>query len=521
MSKQSSTPAKALKPITNKVLWIFAVGQFGWSLLAGIISTWLVHLFTGNPERFLDTNGVLSQFIRQNPLIASLTLFGIITAVGRLFDAVTDPLVASWSDRANYKGGRRIPFMKAIAVPFAVITVAVFILPTLTSNIVLNDVVIFVLLMVFYLFMTIYCTPYNALIAELGNTQKNRINVSTFISFTYIAGLSLATMIPTLANVFQGGKINALLQPIAEAKGVSLKELMTMLQGTTKDPVAFETAKEMLGADLISQITAIQAQAMQISIGIMAAIACVALLVPAFGIKERAYIDSKPAKTPAFSSLLKTFKNGQFRRFVYADVIYFFAVTLFQTGLADFETRLMGIPSDNTFTLTVLMTVISLVLYPVVNRLAPKAGKKKLIIIGFFAYAAVFLLTFLCGRGFIWGVIIAGSAGIPMAILGILPQACVADVSELSTLETGEDRSGMFFAARTFAMKLGQALSMLIYTSVTVKHLVNGVRIVEESQYRTVAIIATVTCLIGAVLFFFYNETGILNKIKSLKGEES
>ena len=67
------------KPITNKLLWIFAVGQFGWSLLSGIISTWLVHLYTGSAERFLDTNGILSQFISQNPLLASLTLFGIMT----------------------------------------------------------------------------------------------------------------------------------------------------------------------------------------------------------------------------------------------------------------------------------------------------------------------------------------------------------------------------------------------------------------------------------------------------------
>ena len=511
-------PAK--KPITNKVLWIFAVGQFGWSLLSGIIATWLVHMFTGNPEKFLDTNGVLSQFIRQNPLIASLTLFGVITAVGRLFDAVTDPLVASWSDRANYKGGRRIPFMKAIAIPFALVTVAVFVLPTLTGNIVLNDTIIFVLLMLFYLFMTIYCTPYNALIAELGNTQKNRINVSTFISFTYIAGFSLATMIPSLANVFQGGKINALLEPIAAAKGVNMSELMLMLQGTVENPVPFETAKSIVGADIINQITLIQKQAMQLAIGIMSAIACVGLLVPALGIKEREYIDSKPSKTPAFSSLLKTFKDGQFRRFVYADVIYFFAVTLFQTGLADFETRLMGIGSDKTFMLTVLMTVISLALYPVVNKLAPKTGKKKLIITGFFAYSLVFLLTFLCGQGLGWGILIAGAAGIPMAILGILPQACVADVSELSTLESGEDRSGMFFAARTFAMKMGQALSMLIYTTVTVKHVVDGVEKVEDSQYRTVAVIATVTCLIGAFLFFLYNEKGIMAKIRSLKGEE-
>ncbi len=504
------------KPITNKLLWIFAVGQFGWSLLSGIIATWLVHLYTGSAERFLDTNGILSEFISQNPLIGSLTLFGIITAVGRLFDAVTDPLIASWSDRANYRGGRRIPFMKAAAIPFALITLAVFVLPQ-TASVSTNNAIIFALLMLFYLFMTIYCTPYNALIAELGDTQEHRINVSTFISFTYIAGFSLATLIPSLANVFQNGKIAAILTPIAAEKGVGLDELMAMLQGGGENVVKMDQVRAMLSAETLHDILLVQQNAMRIAIGILCAVACVACLVPAVCIKERAYIDSKPVQTPAFASLVKTFRNAQFRRFVYADVIYFFAVTLFQTGLADFETRLMGIPSDNTFTLTVIMTVVSLLLYLPVNRLAPKVGKKKLIIIGFFTYAAVFLITALCGQGFVWGLIVAVSAGIPMAILGILPQACVADVSELNTLETGEDRSGMFFAARTFAMKLGQALSMVIYTSVTVKHIVNGEAVVEAGQYRTVAAIATVTCVIGACLFLLYDEKMILGRIDELK----
>ncbi len=498
------------KPITNKLLWVFAVGQFGWSLLSGIISTWLVHLYTGSAERFLDTNGILSGFISQNPLIASLTLFGIITAVGRLFDAVTDPLIASWSDRANYKGGRRIPFMKAAAIPFALITVAVFVLPQ-TASVTTNNTIIFALLMLFYLFMTIYCTPYNALIAELGDTQEHRINVSTFISFTYIAGFSLATLIPSLASMFQGGKIDAILAQAAASRGVGLEELTGQLAGK------MDEVRAILDQGTLNEILLVQQNAMRSAIGVMCIVACVACLIPALFIKERAYIDSKPVQTPAFASLVKTFANSQFRRFVYADVIYFFAVTLFQTGLADFETRLMGIPSDNTFTLTVIMTVVSLALYLPVNKLAPRLGKKKLIIVGFFTYAAVFLITALCGQGFVWGLIVAVSAGIPMAILGILPQACVADVSELSTLETGEDRSGMFFAARTFAMKLGQALSMVIYTSVTVKHVVNGEAIVEAGQYRTVAVIATVTCVIGACLFLLYNEKMILGRIDELK----
>ena len=505
-----------MKKITNKLLWIFAVGQFGWSLLSGIVTNWMVYYYTGTPDAQNPNTGIFASGITQNPILFKLTLFGLVLAVGRIFDAITDPLIAGWSDRSNYKGGRRIPFMKAAAIPFALITAAVFVLPQ-TGSVAANNTIIFALLMLFYLFMTIYCTPYNALIAELGDTQEHRINVSTFISFTYIAGFSLATLIPSLANVFQNGKIAAILTPVAAEKGVGLDELMVMLQGGGENVVKMDQVRAMLSAETLHDILLVQQNAMRTAIGILCAVACVACLVPAVCIKERAYIDSKPVQTPAFASLVKTFRNAQFRRFVYADVIYFFAVTLFQTGLADFETRLMGIPSDNTFTLTVIMTVVSLLLYLPVNRLAPKVGKKKLIIVGFFTYAAVFLITALCGQGFIWGLIVAVSAGIPMAILGILPQACVADVSELNTLETGEDRSGMFFAARTFAMKLGQALSMVIYTSVTVKHIVNGEAVVEAGQYRTVAAIATVTCVIGACLFLLYDEKMILGRIDELK----
>ncbi len=473
------------KTITNKLLWIFAVGQFGWSLLSGIISTWLVHLYTGvhSPG---ETNGIFGQFITQSPILASITLFGLITMVGRLFDAVTDPLVASWSDRAAFKGGRRIPFLRAAAIPFALVTVAVFVLPQ-TESLAANNAIMFALLMLFYLLMTIYCTPYNALIAELGDTQKHRINVSTYISFTYIAGFSLATLVPSLSGALEG----------------------------------------MAGS---------QENALRIAIGIMCALAAVAMLVPALYIRERDYIEGKPVQSPVFRSLVLTYRNRQFRRFVYADVIYFFAVTLFQTGLADFETRLMLIPAENTFLLTVVMTVVSLCLYPLVNRLAPRLGKKRIIVVGFFAYAAVFFITSVAGTGMSWGFLVAVTAGIPMAILGILPQACVADVSELNTLETGEDRSGMFFAARTFAMKLGQALSMLIYTSITaaavaivqahtdgagVEQLSQELQLQIQGPYRTAAAVATVACLIGAVLFLFYNEREILSKIGALRGGEA
>ncbi|MBQ9468178.1 MAG: MFS transporter [Clostridia bacterium] len=477
------------KPITNKLLWLFAVGQFGWSLLSGLISSWMVYYYI--PAIGSDDAGIFGTgYITQKQFFLGLTIFGIIMMIGRIFDAITDPLVASWSDRSKFKGGRRIPFMKAIAIPFALVTVGVFVFPQVPGNEIVNDIIIFVTLILFYLFMTIYCTPYNALISEFGDTQEHRINVSTYISFTYIVGLTLAFLVPNLAGMLEGalGKANSI----------------------------------------------------RAAIGIMAAIACVAMILPSFLIKERDYIEAKPVNTPAFKSLFSTFKNGQFRRFVYSDVIYFFAVTLFQTGLAYYETLLMHIPASNTFMLMAIMTAVSLVLYIPVNRLATKIGKKNLIIVGFFSYAFVFFLASICGAwfpGIVWGILIAVCAGIPMAILGILPQACVADVAELEALKTGENRSGMFFAARTFAMKMGQAIAVVLFTAVTsgaaaeaeealkqaqaagknVNEISQQISASGEMSFRVTAIVATVACVIGAVLFFFYNEKKLLSGIEELK----
>ena len=54
-------------------------------------------------------------------------------------------------------------------------------------------------------------------------------------------------------------------------------------------------------------------------------------------------------------------------------------------------------------------------------------------------------------------------------------------------------------------MKMGQALSLLVFTSMTVSQ--------TEFSYRATAIVATVFCLIGAVLFLLYNEKLVMGKI--------
>ena len=240
-----------MKKVTNKVLWQFAIGQLGWSMLSGIVSNWLVFFYMPGDS---ELKAGQKLFITQGSIFLGLTVIGVITAIGRLFDAVTDPYIASKSDRCKHKDGRRIPFMRAIAVPFAAVTVLIFVSPVGKVSW-LNNLTLLVTLLLFYLFMTIYCTPYNALLPELGREPRDRINVSTYISVTFFVGSAFSYLVPNIAGFF----------------------------------------KDSLG----------YANSFRLTVGILAGVAALCMLVPVFTIKETDYVDTTPSDTPAFKSCLK------------------------------------------------------------------------------------------------------------------------------------------------------------------------------------------------------------------------
>ena len=116
---------KQIKIASNKILWIFAVGQLGWSILAALISSWLVSYYQPDQKTVEELGHKL--FIPQGAVIFGIfTILGAITAFGRIFDAITDPLIASASDKCKSKDGRRIPFMRLAAIPFAATCILTF-----------------------------------------------------------------------------------------------------------------------------------------------------------------------------------------------------------------------------------------------------------------------------------------------------------------------------------------------------------------------------------------------------------
>ena len=444
-----------LKKVTNKMLWCFAVGQFGWSLLSGVITNWLVFFY--QPTQDVITQGQ-KLYITQGAVFLGLTVLGLITAVCRVFDAVTDPWVASLSDRCGSRLGRRIPFLRGAAIPLAIVTVLVFCCPFGMSY-GSNNFYLLVMLLLFYLFITLYCTPFNALIPELGKTPKDRINVSTYISVTFFLGTGTAYLLPNIAG---------LLEPRFGYTG-----------------------------------------SIRVTVAILAAVAAIAMLVPAFTLREHEFADTTPSKTPGMKSLVKTFKNKEFQTFVKSDILYFVSLTIFQTGLPFYITVLMKLDTSMSFVFFALMTVLSLAFYVPVNLLAKKWGKKKLVAFAFLFFSGVFLITTFSGlagfTGVLCGAVVSARAAVPMAIPGILPQAIVADIAEADAIETSENREGMFYAARTFAFKMGQSVAMLIFTALAA---IGG-----TTGYRISAVVAACFCLLGGVVFLKYHEDKITNVI--------
>ena len=471
-----------MKNLTKGKMWCYAIGQLGWSIISGLIGSWLVYFYQPNQEAINE--GMISLIPQGRVVLGLLTLIGLVTALDRVFDAVTDPLVGNWSDNCKSKFGRRIPFMRWSAIPLGLVFVLVFCVPVNgVSGI--NTVWLFVTVLAYYFLITCYCTPYTSLLAELPHNQEEKLKLSMCISLTFIVGTGIGYTAPVIWDILIKG-------------------------GMARIP------------------------AMRITFAILSALATIFMLVPAFGINEKDYCDAQPSNSNMFASLGKTFKNKDFRIFVGQDIIYFFGLAMFQTGLPFFVTSLLQLPESMTTVLFVGLTILSLVYYPFVSKMTEKWGKKKLLIAAFCGFVLTFGFTALSGEKlsfipvYVQAVIIVVLGSFPQAIFGIIPQTIVADIALEDEVVTGESRSGMFYAARTFAMKLGQSLAMLMFTSlatigVSEAAIKEAALATKETAagspigYRIVALVAAVCCIAGGLIMSFFNEKKVMETIAKVE----
>ena len=124
-------------------------------------------------------------------LLIEPAVVGTILLAGRIWDAVTDPLVGHWSDRTQTRLGRRRPWFLGSAVPLGLSVIALWSPPAGLAGpaLTLWLTVSFLLYLTFY---TTFRVPHMALGAELTRGYHDRTRVFGIMQAVESAGILLA-----------------------------------------------------------------------------------------------------------------------------------------------------------------------------------------------------------------------------------------------------------------------------------------------------------------------------------------
>ena len=431
----------------------YACGMIGWSIMTNIIIVML-------PYFYLPPSGSgLMPFVPQLLIFGVLNIMSVIAASGRLVDAFYDPFIASLSDKSGNKRGRRIPFMKWAILPAAIFCALTF-CPLVKAESLHNAFWLGLTLILFFMGATTYIIPYNALLPELTDTAAEKVKLSSFQQVGFVIGI----MISALVNNF---------------------------------------------ADLVQQFFHVlnRDSAVQYTIWGLCFFAAMIMLVPVLAIDERDYlVSNRPSQLPILLAIRKTFAQRNFKYYLISDFSYYMALSIISSGLLFFITVLLHLPESMGGLLMLIMVLGSLTFYPLINYISKKRGKKPIVLFSFALLSLIFAMIYFLGRfpvspkAQVYTLVLC--AAFPLASLGILPNAILAEIAEKDAVETGESREGMFFAVKYLFVKLGQTLGIALFAFLTVYGKDPG----HDLGLRLNGVFGFVLCLVAFVFFTRFRE---------------
>ena len=430
----------------------YACGMIGWSIMTNIIIVMLPYFYLP------PSNSGLMPFVPQLLLFGVLNVLSVILASGRLVDAVFDPFIASLSDKSNNKKGRRIPFMKWAILP-AIVFCGLTFCPLVKAESIHNAIWLTFTLIFFFMSVTTYIIPYNALLPELTSTAAEKVKLSSFQQVGFVIGIIIGALVNNFADLVQGG------------------------------------------FHITNRVTAVQ-----YTIWGLCIFAGLIMLVPVFAIDEKKYSESKPSHLSILPAIRKTFSQRNFKYYLISDFSFYMALSIISSGLLFFIKVLLHLPESMGGLLMGVMVMISLCFYPLINYLSKKKGKKPIVLFSFALLSLIFAMIFFLGKiplppkVQVYALVICAS--FPLASLGILPNAILAEIAEKDAIETGENREGMFFAVKYLFVKLGQTLGIALFAFLTVYGKDPG----HDFGLRLNGICGFALCLVAFIFFTRFRE---------------
>src|SRR6185312_1186903 len=268
----------------------YACGMVGWSIMTNLVIV-VVHYFYLPPA-----NTGLTQLIPQLLIFNVVNILSIVDVSGRLIDAFYDPIIASLSDRSNSPKGRRIPFMKWAIVPAVLFCCLIFYPPIrgVSTN---NAFWLAVTMALFFMAVTSYIIPYNALLPEMTENSAEKVKLSSFQQAGFVLGIIIAALVNNDADVLQS---------------------------------MFHVTDRVV--------------AVQYTIWGLCILAGIFMLIPILAIDERKYTASKPAHLPIIKAIRQTFKNRNFKYYLVSDFTFYISLSIVSSGLLYFVKVLLNQP---------------------------------------------------------------------------------------------------------------------------------------------------------------------------------
>lgn len=440
-----------MENLTKKNLIFYGLCNFGWSLAFYTVNNLLNYFYFPNIEK---GESMFPIFIPTNRVIIGLTFLGLIIASGRIIDAITDPIIANLSDKTERKRGKRRFFMLISAFPAALFGCLAFFPPFFDTTI-NNGFYLMIVLLFYYISLTMYVVPCSALVGELGNSKVERLNLSTASSVGWAIGFAFGSMIYTIQSIFENSG-----------------------QTSTK--------------------------AFQLAIVVFSIISFSSMIIPAYFIKESNY--KKATNISLMSSLKGVFNNKNLKLFLISELSYWFALTFIQTGISYYTVSLLELDKSFASVAMMIIFLVGFAFYVPINFFARRIGKKRTVLFGYILLAISFLSVIFLGKVSIEPQIqvIAVSllAAVPIGIFGILPFAIIGDLAEEDGKVNGDYKIGIFYALRGIFMKGGTSLAGLLFPTI----LILGTGKINEFGIRMTGVLGFMFCIIGFAFMTQYKE---------------
>ena len=166
-----------------------------------------------------------------------------------------------------------------------------------------------------------------------------------------------------------------------------------------------------------------------------------------------------------------------------------------------------------------VMILVSLLFYPLILNISRVIQKKYLVSFALVFLGGVFLSIFFLGKLPISPkfqiYLFALFASLPVAILGIIPYAIIAEIAQLDGLKTGLRKEGMYFAVRNFFYKLGMTAGIMVFTIMTLWGKDPG----NDLGIRLNGLVGCAFCILAGLTFLLFREKAIQAEIRDRSKE--